>query len=213
MYTLSGDYYGLNGNASAWTQIANSTAIPLMNSAATIIPVQDFTTVSMGADDLRSFYITMKGPFLDSLATAMETRGSVDRDFDAFRLDVGGGLSEYKFPAAFDETVHPKFAGAIHYQESTTCGPPTETLTTTVEFDFLLDVYEFDETIFKDVATVVNDILESALAQSDGLLKEAVGNSNLLLVEDPRSALPSRPLRKSLKLRLVCVAILMRIQI
>ena len=158
--------------------------------------MQDFETVVMGADELRSFYITLKGPFLDTFAAAMDERGFLDRDFEAFRLDVGGGLSEYKFPIAFDEIVFPKFAGVIHYQESTDCVSPPETMITDLKFDFLFDIYEFDEATFKKVADVVKAMLEDELAMPDGLLTDAVAQHGLLLVGDPISALPSQPLRK-----------------
>ena len=193
---MSGDYLGLNGNESAWTQIAGTKAIPIPEVDSALIPVQDFETVVMGADELRSFYITLKGPFLDTFSSAMEERGSFDRDFEAFQIDVGGGLSEYKFPAAFDEIVTPKFAGEIHYQESTDCVLPAETTDVVVTFDFLLDIYKLDEAISKELATVVKDMLVDELSKSDGHLKEAVAEHSLLLVEDPSSALPSQPLRK-----------------
>lgn len=186
----------MNANESAWTQIAGTKAIPIPELESALIPVQDFETIVMGADELRSFYITMKGPFLDTFSAAMDERGSLDRDFEAFQLDVGGGLSEYKFPAAFDDILHPKFAGVIHYQESADCVSSPETMDIVVKFDFLLDVYELDEATFKEVATVVKDMLEDEISKPDGLLKEAVAQHGLLLVEDPTSALPSQPLRK-----------------
>jgi len=197
VYTLTGDYYGMNGDASAWTQIANTRAAPLPDGKSALIPVQHFDTVVMAADELRSFYITMKGPYIDSLSSAMTERGQLDREFDAFRLDIGGGLGEYKFPAAFDEVVNPKFAGAIHYQENTECAPPIQTVTTSVEFDFLLDVFEYDETIFGQVAAAVKELVDGEFSNLDGVLKDSGEQHNLRLAEDPSGLSSTKPLRKS----------------
>lgn len=198
MYTLSGDYFGLNGNETAWTPIAQTLAVPLPNGEGIIIPVQSFDTVSMPANEIRSFYITLRDKYLDSTATAMQERGAVDRDFDAFRLDVGGGLSEYKFPAAFDETVHPKFAGVIHYVENAaSCEEPITTSKTRVKYDFLVDVFGNDQQVFADIAAAINEVLENELAETDGTLAGFVGQHDLRMTGSPESAPPAVPLRES----------------
>lgn len=152
----------------------------------------------MAADELRSFYITMKGPYIDSFASAMIDRGERDREFDAFRLDVGGGLSEYKFPASFDNTVNPKFAGAIHYQENTECEPPVQTLMTKIEFDFLLDIFEYDEPIFGQVAAAVKELLDDEFSNPNGVLKDSAEQHSLRLAANPSGESPRKPLRKPL---------------
>jgi len=197
VYTLLGNYNGLNGNETAWTPVSKARVLPLPSGRTSIIPVQQFDTVSMAANELRSFYITMNGRYLDSTSEAMKDRGSLDRDFDGlFSLDVGGGLGEYKFPALFDDVVHPKFAGVIHYQEAAECEEPIATIKTRVDFDFLVDIYEEDETIFAQVTSAVQELLEGEMISPGGRLKDLVDQHNLQIFEGPTSTKPRVPLRE-----------------
>lgn len=154
VYSLLDGYELSASNPSAWTSISNTVAVPVPGEGmGIIIPVQDFTTVSMLANELRSFYITMKGPFLDNTSDALTNSGELDKEYESFSIDVGSGLAEYSFPAAFDTTISPKFAGIIHYKDaSADCSSVTaNTAETIIEYKFLFDDAGVDDLLITNV--------------------------------------------------------------
>ena len=173
VYTLPGGYSTAFSDESAWTQVANTKAVSVPGGGGVIIPVQEFSTVSMLADELRSFYITLQEPFLDSKAEGLSSSGDIDADFDAFTLNVGSGLAEYKFPATFDNTVSPKFAGVIHFKEQPAeCSGPVTSADTTIEYKFLIDDDGLDDALIPDVNDAIDVFFFSEIDDSEGHLKE-----------------------------------------
>jgi hypothetical protein len=199
VYTVPGDYTIVSSIESAWTSVANTQAVRVPGGGGVLIAVQDFTTVSMQADELRSFYVTMQGQWLDSKANGLDTRGDVDQDFAAFTLDVGAGLAEYKFPATFDTTVDPKFAGVIHYEETTPveCSDAVTTTQTTIEYKFLVDDDGQDADVLNsDVSDAVDVFIVSELEDNDGYLKEYGSTYRLQQTGTPSSTSGSRQASK-----------------
>lgn len=173
VYTLLGGYNTAFNDASAWSQVANTKAVSVPDGGGVVIPVQDFATVSMLADELRSFYVTLQESFLDSKAEGLSQSGDMDKDFDAFTLNVGNGLASYKFPSTFDTTVSPKFAGVIHFKEqSAECSGSTTNANTTIEYKFLIDDNGLDDTLMTAISDAVDVFVSSEIDDSDGYLKE-----------------------------------------
>jgi hypothetical protein len=185
VYTVPSSYSTIVGDPTAWVQVANTKAVPVPGGGGILIPAPDFSSVSMQPNELRSFYITMKGPYLDSTAFALDKTGETDHDYDAFSIYVGAGLSEYKFPNSSDRTIDPKFAGVIYY-DTEDC--PAETvLTTRFSYRFLIDDPGNDNTMVTNVTDKIGEILNKAVADNDGLLHDFVLEHALEIVGSPQT--------------------------
>lgn len=197
VYTVLGGYDRVFNSQSAWTAIANTKGIPVPGGGGLLIPVDSFTTVSMKANEQRSFYVTLHGPYLDSRADGLQKSGEADSDYDAFSLTVGSGLKDYKFPNAFDPTVSPKFTGVIHYKEPTAgCVDAATSTTTSIEYKLLIDATEFDDKLATKVSDRAAALLSSALQDKDGNLKE-YAQKYQLKENGPPSSIPGRQTSKS----------------
>lgn len=158
VYTFRGRFESVRNDPSVWTKVADTKAIPAPEGVGAIIPVNDFTTVSMGRDERVSFYVTMKAPLIDYNVAALSKTDELalkTRDLDLF---VGAGLSEYKFPEEFDDLVDPQFTGVLHYARTTECGRTT----TSIKYLFIVNENLRPETLRdlnKFVNTTVNDIM------------------------------------------------------
>jgi len=72
VYTSKGSFGFIVNQPQAWDVVAATEIVPNPSGVGAIIPVNDFRTVSMEAEELRSFYVTMKGPWLDYTVNAMQ---------------------------------------------------------------------------------------------------------------------------------------------
>ena len=160
IYSLEGAYAMLVNNESAWELVAKTVAILEPDGNGVIVPVGDFAPVTMAERTKRSFYVTMKGPYLDHRVNALQKTGEVQISVPDMEILVGAGLTEYKFPEKIDRIVDPQFAGVIHYRKTTDCNKMVST--TLVEYKFLLDRIELFLEANAAIAVAIDKLLQSS---------------------------------------------------
>lgn len=163
VYSLAGSYDLYFDQPGAWELLASTELVPAPEGNSAIIPVTDFTPVRIPARGRRSFYVTMKGPYLDHTVYALQKTGDVHIRGDDLQLLVGSGFTNYKFPGAIDKVLHPQFAGIIHYKKTFECAD-SKAASTAVEFQYLFEKGQLDEKF----VSKANAAIEGAM---DGLLK------------------------------------------
>jgi hypothetical protein len=207
VYTIAEGFASFVNDPSAWTPLTTTVGVPIPGGGGLLIPVQDFMPISMKADELRSFYITMKGPYIDNRVMGLDGTGDLDQDLDLLRLDVGAGLSEYKFPAKFDTMTNPKFAGVIHFTDtSSECGVASNTVAETfVEYKFLVDDGGMDDSLITTIDDAVDAFLLAEMDEADGYLKEYASTYSLVQDGKPSSTSGGRQTSKSFCHVSVCV--------
>ena len=164
IYTLRGEYEFFVNDTEAWTLVAQTEAVPAPEGSGAIIPVDKFQTVSMMARERRSFYITMKGPFLDHNVYALHKTGEIQTGDGQLDVFVGAGLTEYKFPEELDDVVHPQFAGVIYYRRTVDCNKLV--IATNVEFQFVLNKAT-NVALLTDVAVIVDEAVGKIMEDDD----------------------------------------------
>lgn len=163
VYTTSGDYASEDRfhQPGIWHLQASSKLLSAPEGNSAVIPVTDFVPFHIPANERRSVYVTMKGPYLDYTVYALQKTGDIQITGDDLQLLVGSGFTSYRFPAAIDKIVHPMFAGIIHYKKTFECND-TLAATTQVSFQFLV------EKSLADGGLALNSAVERAV---DGLLQ------------------------------------------
>jgi hypothetical protein len=138
VYTFDGLFTTIFSDASRWKQVANTNVVrnPRGTGAGALIPVADFDTITMGPNERKSFYITMKSPLIDFNAHAFQRTGELATENDDLSVYIGSGLTEYKFPSEVGTVLDPQFAGVIHYKRTLETCDIREI--TTVTYHFLL---------------------------------------------------------------------------
>lgn len=159
IYSLEGPFALLVNNASAWELVAKTVAIPEPGGNGVIVPVGDFSPVKMAERTKRSFYVTMKGPYLDHRVNALQKTGEVQISMPDIEIFVGAGLTEYKFPGKIDRLVQPQFAGVIHYTKTADCNKIVST--TLVEYKLLLDRVDLFLEANAAIAAAIDKLMQS----------------------------------------------------
>jgi hypothetical protein len=197
VYTLMDGYSALYNVPSAWTSVANTNAVPVPGSnGGVLIPVQDFSTIAMQPNELRSFYITMNGRFLDSTADALVQAGEEVAHNDVLRVDVGNGFTSGKF-SSFDNTIYPKFAGIFHYEEAgTSCETTNATLKTAVDYKFMVNASGLDPSILSKCTEETEAFFNGQIDDEDGFLREYKLKYQLTQTAAPTSSESDRPIGK-----------------
>jgi len=164
VYSLSGQYAEHFNQPDAWDLVAATQVVVTPGGGGAVIPAQDFTPVRIGANERQSFYVTMKGPYLDHTVYALQKTGDIQSRGDDLQVFVGAGLTEYKFPEKLDDILNPMFAGVIHYEKEYDCGTVL-TSTTYLDFPFL-----FEESVDMRIVTMaINKAVDELLKEEDGL--------------------------------------------
>jgi hypothetical protein len=196
VYTLLDGYSDSYNNSDAWTMVANTDAVPVPGGSGVLIPVQDFDMISMKADELRSFYVTMRGSYLESTADALVQCGEEQIKNDELRIDVGTGISTSKF-STIDRTISPKFAGVIHYEESkAACENPISETKTFVDYKFLVDATGLDPSLLTKISSVTEAFFYGQINEESGYLREYELQYQLAQTTLPTSSASARPLGK-----------------
>jgi hypothetical protein len=160
VYTYKGRYDLIFNDPIFWTLIANTTAVPAPEGTGAIIPVSDFDNVSIGQNERRSFYITMKAPILQYNVDALVKTDEVALQTTDIELLAGVGFSEYKFPEAINTLVDPQFTGVLHYAYKSTCGQ----VSSTVYYEFILNeklLVGVLEEFTRQVDAAVTDLMQN----------------------------------------------------
>ena len=161
VYSMKGSFEVLEAydyDPNKWFLISKTTGVLLPGKKGLIIPTNDFNTLEITRGERRSFYVTMKKPYLDHNVMALQKTGELQLRTDDLDLLVGVGFNEYKFPGDFDRMLDPQFAGILHYRRTTECKRATST--TTVDYALLLE-----ETVTPKLVTNVNRYIEEAVLQ------------------------------------------------
>lgn len=142
IFTFPGPFDSVVGVPAAWSLVADTQLVPApTDRRAMIVPVSEFTPVTLQAYEKHSFYVTLTGPYLDHSVNALDKTGEMFIENDDIQLFVGEGTHEYKFPEQMDTVLDPQFAGVVHYQlKDDGCTGPTEKVTTTIEYTYMTDL-------------------------------------------------------------------------
>jgi hypothetical protein len=164
VYTYKGRFDIIYNKPSFWTLVANTTLVPAPEGTGAIIPVSDFDTVSIGQNERRSFYITMKAPILQYNVGALVKTDEVALQTADIDLLAGVGFSEYKFPEAIDTLVDPQFTGVLHYARNSTCGQ----VSSTVDYEFILNE-KLRAGVLEDFTRQIDAAVTDLLKKDSGL--------------------------------------------
>jgi hypothetical protein len=168
VYTKLGDYTGYENIPSEWTLISEATIKTARLGLGTLIPTNNFTSVSMEPNQRRAFYVTLKSMQL-RYSEANGIIGDVASQDSHFEVHVGGGLMEFPFSRYLFE---PRlFNGLIYYEIAGNCNDLLETTRVPLQFTVL-----HDNTItFTQVQSQINSIMNTSittLLQTDTQLKQ-----------------------------------------
>lgn len=166
VYSLVGSYDQFVNDESSWEHVATTTLVPAPEGEGGIIPYQDFKSVVMPMRTKRSWYITMRGPFIEHTVYALQKTGEVHIVGEDFNILVGSGLTEYKFPVAVDRILSPQFAGVVHYKAVADCGA----LLTTTELQYaFLYGEEVNPILALELSQAMEQLSEEILAKNKAL--------------------------------------------
>lgn len=189
VYTLAGSYDKLFHQPDAWDQLAATNLVLAPEGNSAVIPVADFKTLHVPARERRSFYVTMKGPFLDQTVYGLQKTGDVHVKGDDLQLLVGSGFTSYKFPDAIDTVLHPQFAGVVHYKKSFACDD-TQASTTNVEFQLIFEKNELDGALVSNTNAAIGRAV-GGLLESNANLRSFVEKYGLQMRSAPETMLAS----------------------
>jgi hypothetical protein len=168
VYTMLGSFEMLKAfNDNRWILVSETKAALLPGGGGAIIPAQEFNALAIRAEERRSFYVTMKKPYLDYNVMALDKTGELQMRTPELDMLVGVGFNEYKFPGDFDRTLDPQFAGVLHVRRTSKCVLLRST--TTVEYDFLLD-QKTTATLMSDYNQYMEDAITDMMQKNSALL-------------------------------------------
>jgi hypothetical protein len=162
VYTFDGLFQTVFSDESKWTPVANTNVVRNPQGSGAVIPVADFDTVTLAANERKSFYITMKSPLIDFKAGAFMRVGTLATENDDLSVYVGSGLTEYKFPSDVDSLLDPQFAGVIHYKRTLEACEVREV--TTITYQFLLK-NPLSTSVLDTIATHANQKIDELLRE------------------------------------------------
>jgi hypothetical protein len=168
IYTVLGDFEVAATDSSYWTLVASTVLIPNPSGTAAIVPARNWPAVSMEANELRSFYISLKGPWLDyspSLGGSTDNVAFTTPDFDVY---TGAGVRQFSFPyTGLDPTAIGNLAGTVFYANKNACSREGF-VTTVIDYEWSLNVAS-DSSIEQSFYDGINMIIVANLA-SNGVL-------------------------------------------
>ena len=133
IFSTAGGYLSKMNDESAWTLVANASAVPTPDGRGIFIPQRLFSTVSLLPRERISVYIQMSGPWIVNRAQALVKTGELAFDDGDFYSYAGIGTGS-RFPTQSETTTDPQFSGKIYYQKEKPC---QLTKATTVDLQFL----------------------------------------------------------------------------
>jgi hypothetical protein len=169
VYAVEGYYGQVIDQPDAWTKLAETYLVAEPSGNSAIIPTKDFNPLHIPIGEKRSLYVTMKGPYMDHHVHALQKEGDVHVKGDDMQLQVGTGFNSHGFPSVPDQTLHPQFAGVIHYAKSVDCGHAKVSTTTVVDFPFLFEMSELDDSFVSAVNGAIDRAVETWLFSNAAL--------------------------------------------
>jgi hypothetical protein len=187
VYTVVGSYDAVMDQPHAWDRLAGTYLIPSPEGSGAIIPASDFSPIRIAAGEKRSFYLTMKYPYLDHTVYGLQHTGDIHISGDDIQLLVGSGFTSYKFPGVADTTLDPQFAGVVHYAKTFACDD-VKASHTLADFHFLFEKSNVDEALISNtnaaIDRAVSELLASnrklkTFAEEQGLHKDSLAGTTL----------------------------------
>jgi hypothetical protein len=175
VYTIAGPYYSQFNQSSAWALLASTDLVLAPEGNSGIIPVSDFSSMRVGALEKRSFYITMKGSFIDHTVYGLQKTGDIHVTGNDIQLYVGSGFTSDNFPDAIDTVLDPQFAGVVHYEKTFQC-EDDQAASTNIEFQLLFERANIDESFVLNWNVIINDTMNKLLESNKILLGFVNGN-------------------------------------
>jgi len=164
VYIFRGRFATISDNPELWSKVADTTAVPAPEGVGAIIPVGDFTPVSLAKNERVSFFVNMKIPVIDYNVAALKKTDEIAIELPDFDLFVGAGRSETGF-GDLDSLVDPQFTGIIHYSRSNECGQ----VTTTVTYYFIVNENLRIATL-GELSAIVDTTVNDIMLEDDGIL-------------------------------------------
>lgn len=177
VYTTEIAYDVVMNKPAEWDQLAGTYLVIPPGASSAIIPADDFSPVLIASGEKRSFYVTMKGPYLDHTVYALQQTGDVQMRGDDMQLLVGSGFTSYKFSGIVDSTLDPQFSGVIHYKKTFDCEDPKAS-TTVVVFSFIFESNELDSTFVEEISASIDHAVGNLL-QSNNAMRKFVNENRL----------------------------------
>ena len=162
VYRTKGGFQGKINDPEQWTLLANTQAIASPDGRGVIIPQRSFENVNLGRNERASFYIQMKGPWIENKAVALIKTGELAAEGEDFRSYAGVGTSSL-FPISPETTTDPQFSGKVYYQKAEPC---KDTTTSSVEMIFVAGS-SFDHSSFGPIGEAVEDVTNRFLMKED----------------------------------------------
>jgi hypothetical protein len=185
VYSMIGSYELLNAYDDArWTLVSTSNLVPVPGGGGAIIPSNEFTPLKIKSKERMSLYISMKGPYIDYNAFALDKTGELQMRTAEMDILVGVGYNSYNFPGSFDRTVSPQFAGALHVRRTAECS--LFIATTTVEYNVLVGE-ELSSELMAEINKLFDDAVNALMETSNSALLEYQQNFALEKTDETRS--------------------------
>jgi hypothetical protein len=168
VFTIEGPYANRFNHSSAWDKLASTEIVAVPEGNSGVIPASDFTPVSIKAFEVRSFYITMTGPYIDHTVYGLQKTGDIHTKGDDLQLYVGSGFTSDNFPGQIDKILDPQFAGIVYYKKSYQCND-NEAKSTTITFQFVLDAKGIDDSFVLSYNTALDMAIDSFMATNESM--------------------------------------------
>ena len=137
IFSSVGTFLKNMNNQTAWTKHADTVARVAPGGEGLIVSERDFLPLNVRPREKLSFYIQMKGPWIDVGAHALDKTGEIQEQSDDLVVFVGVGLNS-RFAEDFDKTIDPQFGGVVHYRKAVDCADADGDFFTEVPFPILL---------------------------------------------------------------------------
>lgn len=133
IYTKLGDYVGVETDPSQWEKIVDASLTPAREGHGTPIPEDQFKNFTMGKNELRAFFVSLKSSDLRYKRSADGTEAGQPFVSDGYlSVNSGIGLAEY----GFSNQIFPSrlFSGIFYYSHATDCSAPSSKVLVTYSF-------------------------------------------------------------------------------
>eukprot|EP00977_Amphora_coffeiformis_P013285 scaffold3421_cov181-Amphora_coffeaeformis.AAC.25 len=177
IFTMNGsEYQDIVGNETAWEKVADTKAIASADGQTLSIPESSFNPQRIKRGKRQSFYISMKGPWIDSVVDALDKTGEIQTRNKDMLMYVGVGLNS-RFPedGEFDKTVDPQFSGVIKYRKVIDCNDDFKTTSVALR---LITPQSENPVFVAQLGSSMDDVVETTLLNA-APFKDMVSTSHL----------------------------------
>jgi hypothetical protein len=165
VFTVDGSFAEYFNKPNAWELVASTKVVVAPEGNSGIIPTYDFTPVPIKALEMRSFYVTMKGPYIDYTVYGLQKTGDVHIKGDDMQLYVGSGFNSDSFQGEIDKVLDPQFAGVVHYKKSYQCDD-NQARSTSITFQFLINSKGITDSFVLKYNAALDDAIQNILTTS-----------------------------------------------